>query len=232
MHSLSRNLEKLQEYYEELGSNFVAPGPSDELHPRFFPSIHAYRDEEDRVIEFKYIHPLDIDPACVTFLASTTTDVPKLIVVKIVERYGEEAHRLLAKENLAPQLLCYGKVGVLEGDPSYGDLKMVVMEYVDGKTMDKAKRIPPNLMDRVRGALDILHHDGYVFGDLRQPNIMITKNEEIKLVHFDWAGVHMKSYYPALIPPSLTWPGGVEPFSIMQTKHDDDMFARLLRPGN
>ena len=53
---------------------------------------------------------------------------------------------------------------------------MVVMEYIDGETLDQAKQIPPTFMDQVRHALDVLHGQGYVFGDLRGPNILITKS--------------------------------------------------------
>jgi serine/threonine protein kinase len=165
---------------------------------------------------------------CATFLARTNTDTPKQVVVKFVERYGEEAHRLLAKENLAPQLFYYGKIGVLEGDPSYGYLRMVVMEPIDGETLDMANQIPPTLMDQIRHALDILHDQGYVFGDLRPQNIMITTNGQVELIDFDWAGIHKESRYPLLISPSLKWPDGVEALSIMETQHDDVMFTRLL----
>lgn len=226
MHSLRTDVGKLREYY--IGLKVTADVPN-ELHPSYFPSIHAYTDEKDKIIEFKYIQPLEIESTCVTFLARNT-NTRKSVVVKFVQRYGEEAHRLLAKENLAPQLFYYGRVGVLEGDPSYGHLRMVVMEYIDGETLDKAKRIPPATRYRIRHALDVLHNRGYVFGDLRKPNIMITKNEEVKLIDFDWAGLHMESRYPLLISPNLPWPAGVEALSMMDTWHDDDMLTRLMQP--
>ena len=53
----------------------------------------------------------------------------------------------------------------------------------------------------------VLHGQGYVFGDLRGPNIMITKNEKVKLTC-----VHMKSRYPLLISRNLMWPAGVGGF--------------------
>jgi serine/threonine protein kinase len=105
---------------------------------------------------------------------------------------------------------------------------MVVMEYIDGETLDKAERTPPTLMDQIRNALKVLHDQGYVFGDLRPPNVMITKNDEVKLIDFDWAGIHMKSQYPLLISPKLKWPDGVEALSMMEAWHDDEMLLRLL----
>ncbi|KAF8323655.1 kinase-like domain-containing protein, partial [Amanita rubescens] len=224
LYSLRRNVEKLRDYYIGLK---VSVSDTEDLHPRFFPSICTYRDAEDRIIDFKYIKPLEFDSTCVTFLARTTSSTPKDVVVKFVHRYGEEAHRLLAGESLAPQLFYHGKIGVLEGDPSYGHLRMVVMEYIDGETLDQAEQILPTFMDQIRRALDVLHDHNYVFGDLRGPNILITKNEEVKLIDFDWAGVHKQSQYPLLISPNLKWPTGVEGLTIMKTEHDDIMLARL-----
>jgi hypothetical protein len=225
MDSLRRNVWKLHDYYS--GLDVVATIPNG-LHPRYFPSVRAYLDATKSVITFDYIQPLESDSTCVTFLARTTSGTPKSIVVKFVQRYGEAAHRLLAKENLAPELLYYGRVGVQEGNPSYGHLRMVVMEYIDGETLDKVKRIPPTSRDRIRHALSLLHKSDHVFGDLRQPNVMITKNQEIKLIDFDWAGKHKESRYPLLISRNLPWPVGVEALSLMETSHDDDMLERLL----
>jgi RIO-like serine/threonine protein kinase len=106
---------------------------------------------------------------------------------------------------------------------------MVVMEYIDSETLDQVKWIPPTFMGQIRCALDVLHGQGYVFGDLRGPNVMITKNEEVKLIDFDWAGIHAKSQYPLLISRNLMWPAGVEALSLMKTEHDDDMLAQLLQ---
>jgi serine/threonine protein kinase len=225
MNSLRRNVQKLDNYYR--GLDILATVPNG-LHPRYFPSIGAYLDEASSIITFDYIQPLEIESTCITFLARTTSGTVKSIVVKFVQRYGEDAHRLLAKENLAPELFYYGHIGVQDEAPSYGHLRMVVMEYIDGDTLDKAKRIPRTSRDQIRRALDLLHQSGYVFGDLRQPNVMITKNQEIKLIDFDWAGEHMKARYPLLISRNLPWPDGVEALSLMETSHDDKMLERLF----
>jgi hypothetical protein len=136
------------------------------LASKFFPSICAYRDKEDKIINFKYIKPLKFDSTCVTFHAKTTS-TPKDIVVKFVHHYGEEAYLLLARETLAPQLFYHGKIGVLQGDPSYEHLQMVVMEYIDGETLDQVKQILLTFLDQIQHALDVLHGQGYVFGDLQ-----------------------------------------------------------------
>ncbi|KAF8871697.1 hypothetical protein BD779DRAFT_1575442 [Infundibulicybe gibba] len=177
----------------------------EEFHPRFLPSVRAYRDEVGNTVEFKYIRPLRTEAQCVVFLARTTTNPPK--------------------DNLAPQLFYFGRVGVLDGDPLYKNLRMVVMEYVEGKTLDtmhNARRVTPTLknriLDQIQRALNVLHEQDYVFGDLRRANVIVTKDQGVKLAGFGWAGVHDKTTYPLLISPDLDWPPG----------HDEYMMARLL----
>ena len=65
------------------------------------------------------------------------------VVIKFVECYGEEAHQLLAEEHLVPQLLYCGKVGIHNDNLTYGELCMVVMEYIDRETLHKVKQVPP-----------------------------------------------------------------------------------------
>jgi hypothetical protein len=55
----------------------------------------------------------------VSHYAKTTGSSPMDVIIKFVERYGEEAHQLLAKEHLAPQLLYCGRVGVHDDDPTF-----------------------------------------------------------------------------------------------------------------
>jgi hypothetical protein len=74
------------------------------LHPRYFPSIHAYRDASGAIVDFAYVKPLERDATCVTFLAKTFEASSKSIVVKFVERYGVAAHKLSEKTDAAPLL--------------------------------------------------------------------------------------------------------------------------------
>lgn len=69
-------------------------------------------------------------------LTHTRTDPPKSVVVKFIDRYRVEARHVPAKENLTLQLIFHGKLVVQDVCPSYGDLRMVVMGYIDGMTFD------------------------------------------------------------------------------------------------
>ncbi|KAG6377490.1 hypothetical protein JVT61DRAFT_15298 [Boletus reticuloceps] len=159
-------------------------------HPRFFPSPNAYRDG-DNLVRFEYQEPLELDVSCVTYRAKTLGDNPKDIVVKFVTSYGADAHREMALAGLAPELLYYGEINVEPGMSSYGDLRMVVMEYVDGLTLNKAweqRKVPQSFQSDLCKAFQHLHDAGYVYGDLRQPNVMIMREGKVQLIDFDWAG--------------------------------------------
>ena len=63
---------------------------------------------------------------------------------------------------------------------------MVVMEYIDGETLTQIKeetnaQATEKVQLELRRALDLLYDHGMVFGDLRPPNIMIIKANEVKL---------------------------------------------------
>jgi serine/threonine protein kinase len=131
-------------------------------------------------INFKYVGFLENCPDCITLRARTNTDPAQDIVVKFVDRYGERAHRLLANEGLAPKLLFCGSPRLDDEQPSYQPISMVVMEYVDGDTLavgskSMSEESVETVRSDVRRALKLLHSHGLVFGDLRPPNVMITK---------------------------------------------------------
>jgi len=77
---------------------------------------------------------------------------------------------------MPPKLLYFGKVGVRDDDPSYSHLRMAVMDYVDGTTVDRAPNLPSSFHEQVQAILTLLHQHGFVFGDLRGPNLMLTKD--------------------------------------------------------
>ena len=176
--------------------------------------------------------PLERDATCVTFLAKTLEASPKSIVVKFVERYGVAAHKLLEKIHAAPRLLYYDKVGINDDDPTYGRLRMVVMEYLDGMTANQAQKLdhlPLTFLKDVQRLLSHLHDNDLVFGDVRSANIMITRNHKVKFVDFDWAGKSGVSHYPLLLSQQIQWPDGVgDGLAVMEKQHDLDMLTRLV----
>jgi RIO-like serine/threonine protein kinase len=108
---------------------------------------------------------------------------------------------------------------------------MVVMEYLDGMTAEQAQRsrqLPSTLFYDIQDILNHLHENDFVFGDLRSTNIMITKNNKVKFIDFDWAGKAGVSRYPLLLSQQISWAGGVKGLAVMEKQHDLDMLERLV----
>lgn len=158
----------------------------------------------------------------VATLPATKQDV----IVKFTARYSEEAHRLLAKAQLAPTLHYCEQV--------MGDLFMIVMDRVDGTSIwqlqqDKSP-ISAVVPTKVVEAVGILHANNIVHGDLRDPNILYSEsNESVMLVDFDWPGKDGEGTYPATLNRSADWAQGVGPYEIMRKEHDIWQVKRLQR---
>jgi RIO-like serine/threonine protein kinase len=94
---------------------------------------------------------------------------------------------------------------------------MVVVDCIDGDTLASAKK-GRNLDEKtlqivrseVQRAIEALHVRKLVFGDLRSPNVMITKMNEVKLIDFNWAGEEGQARYPSVISSDIKWAADVE----------------------
>jgi len=224
-YALSRNLHKLRDYYNDLED----PSRIITLGSRYFPSIAAYC-ENGQTIKFEYVGYLEKSMACATLRARTCTEPSRDIVIKLVNSYGEQAHRLLQGSGLAPKLLYYGTPRYEDGQPSYQNLFMVVMEYVDGQTLFEAGVSVDREMVKheVNQAIRLLHDSGIVLGSLRATNVMITKTNQVKLVNCNCAGTHGQARYPFPISSEADLPAGASPYSIIKMSHDLAMLERLF----
>ena len=152
----------------------------------------------------------------------------KHVVVKFVSIYSIHAHNLLAEKGLAPKIIYDGTNG-----PRHGGLFMIVMEYVEGKTLTKFLQSSPSqgcldaVLVSVTTAIELLHAEGLVFGDLRTPNILVDEDGHVKIIDFDWAGIDGKHQYPFIVGNGIEWAKGVGPLAIMYKKHDLFMLERL-----
>ena len=108
---------------------------------------------------------------------------------------------------------------------------MIVMDFVDGKTVKKADTLPSTFGQDIRDILTVLHQADYVFGDLHGPNVMITKNNEVTFIDFDMVGKDGESRYSIMMSPSIQLADGVgNGLCIIQKEHDLEMLKRLV-PG-
>ncbi|KDQ10902.1 hypothetical protein BOTBODRAFT_177785 [Botryobasidium botryosum FD-172 SS1] len=138
--------------------------------------------------------------------------------VKSTERHSVCAHELLAgcSPPEAPKLYFAEEI--------VGGIWMIVMERL--KEMDAEDTFPDRAisLSDVKAALDVLHKEELVFGDLRRPNIMVQLEVDVyraKPIDFDNSGQEVtsgdpiaadedsKSWYDCFLGPGF--PQGMRP---------------------
>ena len=190
--------------------------------------------------EFKYVNLPDADSTNITFFAEVVNSEPlRKLVVKFVDRYGVEAHEALAEEGMAPKLLYYGTLdgqndlrasedkGRFEHGLFIGPLRMVIMEYIE------SEKWPEDAREQVKKAIDLLHGKGFVFGDLRQPNILFSGGK-VFLIDFDWAGKNREARYPRGLSTGVQWAEDeLEKLErqLIKPEHDVKMLGFLFTPA-
>ncbi|OCH87550.1 hypothetical protein OBBRIDRAFT_796088 [Obba rivulosa] len=171
------------------------------------------------------------------FVAETDENADDCVMVKFVRTYNPEAHSLLASLNLAPRLRHF---------QTFEDgLSVVVMDYLPGQCLAETPTRLPRVLADVRRAVDALHAQDLVFGDLRPPNIILCKrakegearvSDEVAeeweqgamLVDFDWCDKHGEGRYPpSLNTYDIMWHPDVKQGGIMCKEHDEFMFKKL-----
>jgi len=149
------------------------------------------------------------------------------VLVKFAVKYNATAHRLLASHDppLAPALYSCKRV--------IGDMFMVVMEYIPnskGASLYNAS-LSPSALELVRQgvsqALDLLHGENLVFGDLRELNVLYLPGERrVLLVDFDGVGRDGEDRYSACLNHEVGL--GVVRLQIMEKSHDDENYKKLM----
>lgn len=121
---------------------------------------------------------------------------------------------------------------------------VVVMDSIPGRDLafmmtdrlsGSDKLVPETVLSDVRAALKALHQKGFVFGDLRPPNVVLCDRQAsdgttvlgVLLVDFDWSGPQGQQRYPSSLNDSVEWPQGAEPYGIIAFAHDLAMLERL-----
>lgn len=190
--------------------------------PPCFPFKTLYPDEVTRNAEkITYKERLHFQEGSEgTAIFSATLEKGEAVFIKFVTRYNEQAHKLLARNGLAPQLRYCSKLAV--GETHF----MVVMDRIHGHDMHEEPFLAEDLI-RIRDAKKLLHENGYVFGDLRPNNIFKPMDGTgVVLVDFDWCGREGVDKYPIVIndDPKCNWHPDVKGGSIMRKVHDDHLF--------
>ncbi|KAK0476121.1 hypothetical protein IW261DRAFT_1552331 [Armillaria novae-zelandiae] len=188
----------------KLARVFTTLGECHKILDHYYEDIYDRRDSIKSLVsasngttKFEYGDALENDPATVTFLAKTTTGKPCPLVIKFVDRSGVET--------LSPPC------GVSRcADLYIGPWRMVVMEYIDGRTAQQVPRDqwPTSAYNDVKAALNELHKANHVFGDLCLPNVMFNAGEVC---------------YPKGLSSAVSWPKGVTDFAPIEKEHDEAM---------
>lgn len=118
-----------------------------------------------------------------------------LICIKFVQIYSRPAHEHLATLKCAPKLRGFQSIG--------GGWSLVVMDMLSGyETLHDYKGGKPHssAVETLRNNLCSLHGAGYVHGDIRHTNIMVSgSGDHLMVVDFDWAGEAGVARYPSLV---------------------------------
>ncbi|TFK62236.1 hypothetical protein BDN72DRAFT_903401 [Pluteus cervinus] len=215
--ALKDAISTLQDYYAHL-LDVEVPSPSG------FPFIQGYGPGSENT--FTYVESLvDTEKYPTKLIYKVRCDQSgKSLVVKFVSRYNALAHRLLAEHQLEPHL---HDAGTEDSEAStYGGRYMIVMDFVNGGSLSA---LSTDQFDQVKEAVEVLHSNGYVFGDLQLSNILVANlGGKVKLVDFDWCNREDEGRYPANINVrDIPWPNGVRPGAPMKKQHDLDMLSRL-----
>ncbi|KAG8932642.1 hypothetical protein FRC02_000818 [Tulasnella sp. 418] len=216
--ALSEGQRTLDNYYKRLQ---LVPQPVE----RFYPYPRAFGDPQalDNIVYIKEL--VEGNPSKAIFKARVVSSGQE-VVVKFVQRYNLTAHRLLASHDLAPKLL-----HPLDDNPLLGGrLQMIVMEFVGGKIAHEVYGVSDDVIDEIKRAINILHHAGLVFGDLRTPNIMLTNNKPL-LFDFDWCAEDGVGTYPKSLNDvgGIEWHQDVKRGGKMKKEHDLFMLEKLCK---
>jgi serine/threonine protein kinase len=189
--------------------------------PRVFPS---FRDAQDVEHTLTFQRRLSKD----LLLFSALDEQAREVCVKIVYRpYGENVHRLLSHEGMAPKLLGVSRT---DGGPNVIVMEMLndpwqtLYTFAQCNSRWSADGVQPAIRKRLEEILAKLEAGGFVHGDFRANNIMVNPDDEklAVLVDFDWAGEAGKVHYPLDRNHSrIQWPG--EPASAISVGHDQFM---------
>ncbi|KAI0694019.1 hypothetical protein C8T65DRAFT_744535 [Cerioporus squamosus] len=166
------------------------------------PHFKTYEDEQGKAVILTYKRRLATEyPSKAVFVAEAKCDTETVdVVVKFTPAYGKAAHELLASAS-----------------PSQAP-KLRFCEFVDSD---------PAHIASLESAVTALHDHGFVFGDLRTPNVLLV-GDRVVLIDFDWCDKEGTARYPSdILLEEGTWHAGVKRGGLMEQVHDGYHFLTL-----
>jgi serine/threonine protein kinase len=190
-----------------------------------FPYKTSFISLAGKLVNFKYSkRPFD---DILLFRAETADN--NALAIKYTRQYSLEAHILLSENGLAPKLHGFESIP--------GGWKMVVMEYIDESYQLLSEVEPMNreqFRDSIQHSVSLLHKYGFVHGDLRTSNILVSKSHSKALIiDFDAAGKAGEVVYPPnLNTADIKWPRSVRDGVSVTKEHDNYIFKSLFNSPN
>jgi tetratricopeptide (TPR) repeat protein/predicted Ser/Thr protein kinase len=106
------------------------------------------------------------------------------------QRLGDETRDRLLREARALSRLDHPNICRIHDYIDNGDSDLLVLEFIDGKTLDALRHEKTTRAEKLRIAISIAsvlvaaHRAGIIHRDLKPENVMLTKNGEVKVLDF------------------------------------------------
>ncbi|KAF9231109.1 hypothetical protein BU15DRAFT_56568 [Melanogaster broomeanus] len=221
--SLKKVIRTLEEHYRDLSNQ---QRPILPLRSQLFPYCTSFTSLMDgSQQDFEYLHQPFADKL-VFFGSLVNTDNVDDVCIKFVRRYSPEVHSRCASMQCAPALRGF------EAIP--GGWHMVVMDALPSDYLSLDNLQPStDCLSRIKVQLVQLHQEGYVHGDIRSTNIMVSKDESrFMFVDFDWAGRIGEIRYPMNVNRTdIERPEGAVDGALIQAGHDIAMLISIAGRG-
>jgi len=180
MAALRKGLRSLKQYYE--GLSFPEPALTLNHSLIFpYPTTYSSPDSPHGKITFRYLSMPD--PTKLVFFGIAGTD--EICIKYVKDHYPVDVHQACTSLGCAPVLLACEKLA--------GNWLMVVMSALSNYSMlyhcRGRNHLPRSLFVDMSKQLKNFHSAGFVHGDIRDTNIMVSPDrKKFMIIDFDWAG--------------------------------------------
>jgi alkyl hydroperoxide reductase subunit AhpC/predicted Ser/Thr protein kinase len=189
--SVGRRSEEVLRVLDGLQTGGLCPENWSRDEPTLDPS--ATLGPNSVVGNYRIEAPLGAGSFASVFRARDLT-LERTVAVKII-RPGQPKHdEALLREARAAAALNHPNVCTLYSVDASDGLSMIVMEFVDGEPLNKVMERGPLELGRARAlarqvalGMAAAHEQGVVHGDLKPANIMITRDNVVKITDFGLA---------------------------------------------
>ncbi|CAG7853847.1 SubName: Full=Uncharacterized protein {ECO:0000313/EMBL:CCA77651.1} [Serendipita indica DSM 11827] len=224
---IARSLYALRQGVESLQTIYAPTEDRRSSEEATYPYRNFYMDGERRVT-FEYrrrLFPEKLLFECIQKEERTA------LCVKFTLKYSPEAHKACGDHGVAPKLYSAERLP--------GGWWMVVMEYLsedEYSTRSSVKVDVIKFKGAIKDAVDVLHVNGFVHGDIRACNIMVCRwwdddigMKNVKLIDFDWAGRVGEARYPANVNyTEIMRPEDAKDGLVIKKEHDLEMLEKAV----